>query len=110
VCFGLAALALRQLSGRSNLRAPWRAGAISIGLGWVTIVASTAIRMLADGMLADVQTHDLATLAIPAAGSAIYTGALVAVISLAASLVETNRADDVTEVPAVLNRWRMLTE
>jgi hypothetical protein len=67
--------------------------------------------MLAGGMPADGRILDLVTLAIPAAGSAIYTGVLVAVISLATSLVGRDLADDATAaVPAVSNRWRMLTE
>jgi len=72
---------------------------------WSAVAASASIRMLADR-----RTLDLATLAIPAAGSAIYTGILVAVISLAASLVARHPTDDATAVPAVSNRWRMLTE
>jgi cell shape-determining protein MreD len=110
VVFVLAAGVVRQLSVRWSLRVPWRAGAFSIGLVWGAVVASTAVRMLADGILADGRTLDLATLAIPAAGSAIYTGVLVAVLSLAASLVGRDRTDDATAVPAVSNRWRMLTE
>src|SRR5262249_5596826 len=80
VVFVVAAGAVRQLSGRWSLRAAWRAGAISTGVVWGAVVASTANRMLADGLLAHGRTLDLATLAIPAAGSAIYTGVLVAVI------------------------------
>jgi rod shape-determining protein MreD len=115
VAFVLAACAVRQLSVRWNLRVAWRAGAISIGLVWGAIVAGTAIRvladgMLADGMLADGRTLDLGTLAMSAAGSAIYTGVLVAVISLAASLVGRDRTENATALPAVSNRWRMLTE
>jgi rod shape-determining protein MreD len=108
--FVLAACAVRHLCVRWNLRVPWRAGAFSIGVVWGAVIVSTGIRMLADGMLSDGRTLDLARLAIPTAGSAIYTGMLVAVISLAASLVGRDRAGDATAAPAVSNKWRMLTE
>src|SRR5690349_14458499 len=51
VVFVLAAGVVRQLSVRWSLRVPWRAGAFSIGLVWGAVVASTAVRMLADGIL-----------------------------------------------------------
>jgi rod shape-determining protein MreD len=106
VGFSLAAFAIRQLSGRWNLRAPWRAGAISVALVWGVVVASTSVWVLADG-----RTPELATLAVSAAGSAIYTGLLVAALSLAAQLVRRDATnDDADAVPLVSNKWKMLTE
>src|SRR5262249_24042348 len=106
VSFLLTACAVRQLSVHWNLRSPWRAGAISIVLVWVELVASSNFRVLADG-----RTPDPAALALSAAGAAVYTGLLVAILSLAARLVWCDPSDDdAAAVRAVSNKWRMLTE
>jgi rod shape-determining protein MreD len=106
VCFVLSACAVRQASVRWSLRVPWRAGAISVAVVWGAVVASSSLRMLADG-----RTPALATLAISAAGPAVYTGLLATVFSLAARLIERDPTnDDAAAVPVVSNKWRMLTE
>jgi rod shape-determining protein MreD len=104
--FVLAAFALRQSSMRWNLRSPWRSGAISVVIVWGEFVASGSFRMLAEG-----QSPDFAALALSGPGPAVYTGLLVAGISLSARYVWGNPIDDdAAAVPAVSNKWRMLTE
>jgi hypothetical protein len=105
VAFVLVAFAVRQLSVRWNPRAPWRAGAIAVAVVWGEFVAIGSFRMLADG-----RTPHLAALVLPATGSAIYTGLLVAMLALATRLVSRDSTDDdAAAVPAVSNKWRMLT-
>src|SRR5262245_41288088 len=89
VSFVLTACALKRLSVHWNLRSPWRVGAISIVLVWGELVASGSFRVLADG-----RTPNLLPLALSAPGSAVYTGVLVAILSLAARLVWPDPTDD----------------
>ncbi|MGE5192488.1 MAG: rod shape-determining protein MreD [Deltaproteobacteria bacterium] len=106
VTFILAAYAIRQFAPRSKLHSPARAGALAGLIVFAVLVVSTSLRMLADG-----RTPDLPALARYAAGSAIYSGAVVAAASLAARLVlRSPTGNDSAAPPAVSNKWRMLTE
>jgi rod shape-determining protein MreD len=104
--FVLTTMALRQLNARWNLRSPWRAAVVSMTFVWGELVASGSFRILAEG-----QTPDLPPLAHSAAGSAVYSGLLVAMLALAARLVARDAIDDdASAAPAVSNKWRMLTD
>jgi hypothetical protein len=106
VSFALTACAVRQVSAHWNMRSPWRAGAISTVLVWAALVASSSFRVLADA-----RTPHLPTVALSATGSAVYTGLLVAILSQVVWLVWRDpNDDDAVVVPAVSNKWRMLTE
>jgi hypothetical protein len=71
----------------------------------VALIASTSLRLLVEGRI-----PDLASLGKSAMGSAVYTGLLVALVSLAARIVRRQPIEDEADAsPAVSNKWRMLT-
>jgi len=106
VAFVLAAALMSRLSDRWNLKSPGISAAAGVAIVWVALVISAALRMVPDGRI-----HALATLAGHAARSAIWTGALVAIATLAARLVLRSPAEsDPAATPPMSNKWRMLTE
>ena len=106
VAFVVAAALMSRLSGRWNLKSPGFSAAAGVAIVWVALVISAGLRMVPDGRI-----HALATLAGHAARSAIWTGALVAIATLAARLIISTPAEsDPAATPAMSNKWRMLTE
>ncbi len=105
ICFSLTAYAVRQFHARWNLNSPWKSGVLSSVVVAGEMVAATSLRLLADG-----RSPELSTLGAHAVGSALYTGILVAGMSLAARLVLRQTAESTTpDAPTVSNQWRMLT-
>lgn len=105
-CFACLVCMVQRLNARWNLSSPWRLGAISVVVVGAEVVASTSLRMSVGG-----QSLHLPTILAHAAGSALYTGLVVAVASFAAQIVLRQPAGTAgAAAPTVSNRWRMLTE
>lgn len=103
--FALTALAVHSVLVRKNPGSQVRLVALTGILVWSTIIGSAGLRNVHD-----VQGSALAALCGRAAGSAIYTAALVALVSLGGVIVRRPPlADAVPPAPSASNRWRMLT-
>jgi rod shape-determining protein MreD len=106
VAFVLATFVISHLSRRWNLKSPVMAGAAACAIVWGTPAISAGLRMFPDG-----RNSVLAAPVWLAAGSALYTGILVAAVTLAARLIVRSPAGvDPATVPKMSNKWRMLTE
>ena len=103
--FVLATLVAQWGGIRLGLSSPWRLGGLSVVLVWCASVLSAGLRMHADSRVAS-----LAACCITALGSALYTGAVVGVASLAARFIGHGMTSDSAAAPSVSNKWRMLTE
>jgi rod shape-determining protein MreD len=103
--FVLAALVVQQGGIRLDLSSPWRLGALSAAVVWCSIACSAWLRIEAHGRPDSLSSYCLAAL-----GSALYTGALVGVASLARRFMGRQTTRDSAAAPAVSNKWRMLTE
>jgi hypothetical protein len=72
---------------------------------WVALLVSTSLRMLGEGHIPTAPA-----LAVQAAGPALYTGVLVAIVSLVIRMVLGRPAsEEVGAAPTVSNQWRRLT-
>jgi hypothetical protein len=104
--FVLAGSVIRKLSCRWNLNSPGIAGAASGAIVWGALVIAAGLRIFPDGKLPD--------LWVPvwhAAGSGIFTGVLVAVVTPAVRyIVPTPAGIGPAPGPDMANKWRMLTE
>jgi|SRR5579872_1633353 len=104
-CFGVSAFVLQRIALRSRMRSLWGEAAVFGILVWTAIVGSNSLRWLAEG-----RTLDVAALGGHAAGSAIYTAFVMAIVSWAARLVlDRPEAEPISKTPTVVNHWRMLT-
>jgi hypothetical protein len=61
-------------------------------------------------MHADGPVASLSACCLTALGSALYTGAIVGIASLAARFIGHSTTRDSAAAPSVSNKWRMLTE
>jgi hypothetical protein len=61
-------------------------------------------------MHADGRIASLSDFCLTALGSALYTGAVVGIASLAARFIGHSTTSDSVAAPSVSNKWRMLTE
>lgn len=105
ICFSLSTLMLQHVAGPSNRGLSWKLPALSVPLIFANIVGTAALRTLADG-----RPVDLGALCLAAAGSAVFTGILVAIAELVIRLMRGKAGDDAgVAAPTVSNRWRMLT-
>ncbi len=105
VGYVLVAFVIGQCNARWDLTSPARAGVVTIVIVGVVQVASIIRHLPPDGRL-----PDPGALGKFALGSALYTGLLVALVSLAARIVWPRPNGEGAAVsPAVFNKWRMLT-
>jgi len=106
VALSLAALAVQQVQARWPSNADWRLGLLASVVVAIEFVASTSLRMLVGG-----QSPDLRLIVVHAAGTAVYSGVVVAALSFAAQMVSRQPAESSeAAAPTVSNKWRMLTE
>jgi len=106
VGFSLSTWVLQRCLGRRNDGFLLRLVALSSPLIWADIVGMAVLRGLSDG-----HSVDLRAQCVQAAGSAAYTGILVAAAEFAIRYVRGNSAAAASlAVPTVSNRWKMLTE
>jgi rod shape-determining protein MreD len=105
-CFVAACFIVQCVGARWDLRSSWKVGALSIAVVWCVIAVTLSLRMLPD-----LRGPGGAALCAFASGSALYSGILVAAVSLLAKAVPRQPSRDaVTPSPSVSNKWRMLTE
>jgi rod shape-determining protein MreD len=106
VCFSLTRWVLQRCLGRRSSSLPLRLAVCSTTLIWANIVGMAVLRGLSDG-----QAFDLRELCVTAAGSAVYTGIIIAAAEFANRYARGDSGgDDAVAAPTVLNRWKMLTE
>ena len=103
--FVLTALVVQWCGMRVGQSSPWRLGGLSAVLIWCVSVLSAGLRMHADGRVASLWASSVTAL-----GSALYTGAVVGIASLAARSAGRSTTSESAAVPSVSNKWRMLTE
>jgi rod shape-determining protein MreD len=103
--FVLTALVVQWCGMRLGRSSPWRLGGLSAVLIWCASVLSAGLRMHADGRVAS-----LWACCVTALGSALYTGALVGIASLAERSTGRSTTSESAAAPSVSNKWRMLTE
>jgi rod shape-determining protein MreD len=105
-CFVAACFIVQCVGARWDLRSPWKVGALSIAVVWCVIAVTLSLRMLPD-----IHGPGAVALCAFASGSALYSGILVAAVSLLAKAVLRQPSRDaVAPSPSVSNKWRMLTE
>lgn len=106
ICFSLTTWILQKFMEPANYGPTWKILALSVPVTFANIVGTAALRTLADGHLVDLREFCLL-----AAGSAVFTGILVAIAEPAIRLVRGKGREEVgVVVPTVSNRWRMLTD
>ena len=106
VYFSLSTWVLKRFTGRRNSSVPWRVAVMSVPLIWAAIVGMAVLRGLSDG-----RPSDLRGLCVHAAGSAVYTGMVIAAAEFAIGFVRgSSTADAGIAAPTVSNKWKMLTE
>jgi rod shape-determining protein MreD len=103
--FVFAVLVVQWGGFRLGLSSPWRLGVLSVALVWCSSTLSVWLRMYAEG-----RADSLSAYCVTALGSALYTGAVVGIASLAARFISRQKAGVTAAAPAVSNKWRMLTE
>jgi len=105
IVFVLAACCTRRAGARWNLIAPWRTGVFSAVTAWGALVACASLRLLSAG-----GSPPFTALGLQAAGSAVYTGLLAALVALTARIVwRSTDGDESAPAPQVSNKWRMLS-
>ena len=106
VALTLAALAVQEAQARWPSNAVWRLGLLASIVVAIEFVASKSLGMLLGG-----QSPDLRLIVAHAAGTAIYSGLVVASMSFVAQMVLRQAAESSgAAAPTVSNKWRMLTE
>jgi rod shape-determining protein MreD len=103
--FVVAALLVQWGGIRLGLKSPLRLGGLSAALVWCSSMLSVSLRTYADGHFAGFWAYGQTAL-----GPALYTGAVVGLVSLAARFIGRQKIRDSAAAPAVSNQWRMLTE
>lgn len=104
-CFAVSALVVQFLFVRKHLDSRVRPAALTGILVLANVIGSTGLRSMGE-----VHGPAFAALCGRAAGSAAYTAALIALVSLSGMIVRRQSlADAVPVAPTVSNRWRMLT-
>jgi rod shape-determining protein MreD len=106
VALTLAALAVQSFQAQWPLNSLWRAGVVAAIVVGIEFGVSTVLLILAAGL-----GPDLRMIVTHAAGSALYSGIVIAVLLRASQMVL--RQPSLTAggiVPTVSNNWRMLTE
>jgi rod shape-determining protein MreD len=103
--FALSAMVVQSVVVRKHLSSRVRLVTVTGILVWANVIGSASLRSVADG-----RGLTFAALCGRAAGSAVYTAALIALVSLSGAIVRRQSlADAVPAAPSVSNRWRMLT-
>jgi rod shape-determining protein MreD len=106
VCLSISTWILQRCLGRRNDNSLLTLVVLSSPLIWADIVGMAVLRGLSDGHSVNMRAQ-----CIQAAGSAIYTGIIVVAAEIASRYVRGNAEGDAAiGVPAVLNRWKMLTD
>ncbi len=106
VALTLAAAAVQQIHARWPLQTPWRLGTAAFFVIGFESIASAGLPLLAGG-----QSPNLRLLVVHAAGSAVYSGLVVAMVSLVTRMIlRPPAASSDADAPRVSNKWRMLTE
>ena len=105
-CFSLSTWMLQRCTTRWRNNLSWRIAVVSAPLIWLDSVGMAYLRGQFGGHPAD-----LPALCAFAAGSAIYTGLVIAVAESAKRIVRGTADEHVAVAgPTVSNKWRMLTE
>lgn len=106
VCFAIVVGILHRNRNQRRSSDSWKLAALSIPMVWGVLLAVQFWHSLAEG-----RTRDFTAVAIHAAGSAVYTGLVVAGAAYALRHVAPASADRTDpSSPSVSNKWRMLTE